>query len=385
MENEYPTEDPSLDGFVREFVSLESATGRRNPVGFAPCQGLYHRPENGPVKVAFIATHYNVDFSEHYLGPYLAKLGYGFLGWNTRFRGNEPWFILEHALVDISAGVNWLRDEAGVETIVILGNSGGGSLMGAYQSQATCPNITALQGMSLPDGFDKLPAADFYVSLNAHLGRPEVLTDWMDPSVTDEFDPLAIDQSLNMYNPENGPPYSEAFIAKYRAAQVARNNRITAWVLEELKRVAASGVSERVFTMQRVWADLRLMDASIDPSQRPIGVCYAGNAKRANFDARGIGNCSSLRSWLSMWSLQYSQCRGADHLARIDVPSLVIQSLGDCGVFPSDAKAIFDVLGSADKEINLVSGDHYLLEPPAARGIIADVIHKWLSARVLCE
>ena len=112
MENEYPTEDPSLDGFVREFVSLESSTGRRNPVGFAPCQGLYHRPKNGSVKVAFIATHYNVDFSEHYLGPYLAKLGYGFLGWNTRFRGNESWFILEHALVDIAAGVNWLRDEA---------------------------------------------------------------------------------------------------------------------------------------------------------------------------------------------------------------------------------------------------------------------------------
>ena len=382
MSSDRPSELPSSNSVVREFVSLESSTGRRNPVGFAPCQGLYHRPEHESPKIAFIATHYNVDFSEHYLGSYLAKLGYGFLGWNTRFRGNEPWFILEHALVDIAAGMQWLREKADVETIVILGNSGGGSLMGAYQSQATSPNVTPLEGMLLPAGFDKLPAADFYVSLNAHMGRPEVLTDWMDPSVTDEFDPLAIDQSLNMYNPENGPPYSETFVEKYRAAQVVRNNRITQWVLDELQRVKAQGVSERVFTMQRVWADLRLMDATIDPSERPIGVCYAGDAKRANFDARGIGNCSSLRSWLSMWSLEYSQCRGADHLARIDVPSLVLQSLGDCGVFPSDARAIVGALGCADKELTIISGDHYLVEPLQAREMVAQSIHDWLLARV---
>ena len=43
---------------------------------------------------------------------------------------------LENALIDISVGVKWLREEAGVETVVILGNSGGGSLMGAYQAEA---------------------------------------------------------------------------------------------------------------------------------------------------------------------------------------------------------------------------------------------------------
>ena len=80
MSSDRPSELPSSNSVVREFVSLESSTGRRNPVGFAPCQGLYHRPEHEIPKIAFIATHYNVDFSEHYLGSYLAKLGYGFLG-----------------------------------------------------------------------------------------------------------------------------------------------------------------------------------------------------------------------------------------------------------------------------------------------------------------
>ncbi|MHC4816227.1 MAG: alpha/beta hydrolase family protein, partial [Planctomycetota bacterium] len=127
----------------REFISLASATSARNGAGFMPCQGLYHTPVGKQPKVAFIATHYNVDFAEHYLGDYMAARGYGYLGWNTRFRGNEAFFILEHALIDIGAGVSWLKERAGVEQVVIVGNSGGGSLMGAYQSQASDPNITA--------------------------------------------------------------------------------------------------------------------------------------------------------------------------------------------------------------------------------------------------
>ncbi|EUA16122.1 hypothetical protein I553_1097 [Mycobacterium xenopi 4042] len=89
-----------------------------------------------------IATHYQIDFSEHYLADYMATRGIGFLGWNTRFRGFESSFLLDHALVDIGVGVRWLREVQGIETVVLLGNSGGGSLMAAYQSQAVEPNVT---------------------------------------------------------------------------------------------------------------------------------------------------------------------------------------------------------------------------------------------------
>jgi len=61
-----------------------------------------------------IATHYNVDFSEHYMAEYLAARGIGFLGWNTGYRGAEPYFLLEQAVIDIGAGVGWLRAQ-GVE------------------------------------------------------------------------------------------------------------------------------------------------------------------------------------------------------------------------------------------------------------------------------
>jgi pimeloyl-ACP methyl ester carboxylesterase len=310
----------------------------------------------------------------------MAERGYGFLGWNTRFRGNEAFFILEHALIDIGAGVDWLKREAGVERVVIVGNSGGGSLMGAYQSQATSPNILPTPGLKLPEAVLKLTPADLYISLCAHLGRPEVLTAWMDPSVTDEKDPSAVDESLNMYNPANGPPYSPEFQSRYRAAQVARNERITDWVWAELDRLKARGLADRAFTMQRTWADLRLMDGSIDPSERQVGLCYAGDPKTANFGPRGIGLTNTLRTWLSMWSLRHAQCRGAPHLKRITVPSLVVQSLADTGVFPSDARAIHQALGATDKRLELVTGDHYLETPASARSDVADLVAAWVAA-----
>jgi hypothetical protein len=365
----------------RRFVSLDSPTSRRNPVGYHGCQGIYVSPEGARPRTALIATHYNVDFSEHYLGPYMAERGYGFLGWNTRFRGAEPYFLLEHALVDIGAGVRWLRESAGVENVVLLGNSGGGSLMGAYQSQALLPGIRPARGLALPAAVKELPPADYYVSLNAHQGRPEVLTSWLDPAVTDETDPASIDPALDMYDERNGPPYAAEFAERYRAAQVARNHRISDWAISELGRLAGVGVSDRLFPVYRTWADLRLLDGSIDPSDRPVGVCYAGDPQRANYSPFGIGACSTLRTWLSMWSLRESDCGGAPHLRKIRQPSLVVQSLADTGCFPSDARAIFESLGADDKVLELVAGSHYLEEPAGARVEVADRIARWLRAR----
>lgn len=368
-------------GVEREFVSLTSATGARNGAGFYPCQGLYHKPAGQRPTTAMIATHYNVDFSEHYLGEYMAARGFGFLGWNTRFRGNEGFFLLEHALIDIGAGVRWLKEQAGVEQVVIVGNSGGGSLMAAYQSQALGVTMTPTPDLKLPEALHDLIPADLYVSLCAHLGRPEVLTDWFDPSITDETDPTSVDESLNMYNPDNGPPYSAEFITRYRAAQTARNDRLTAWCHSELARVKQLGMFDRAFNMYRTWADLRLMDGNIDPSERQVGLCYAGDPKTANFSPRGIGLLNTLRTWLSMWSLEDSHCSGAAHLDRITQPALVIQSNADTGVFPSDAQSIFDALGAQDKGLEMIAGDHYLENPAGARDGVADMIADWIKSR----
>jgi hypothetical protein len=352
---------------VREFVSAESPTMRRAGAGGRPCQGLWHRPSSTHPTVALMATHYDVDFSEHYLADFLAERGYGFLGWNTRYRGLGTYFILENALVDIAVGVRWLREVAGVRTVALLGNSGGGSLMAAYQARAVDR-----------DGDPSFSPGDLFVSLNAHPGRPDVLTSWLDPSVTDESDPLSVDSTLDMFEPGNGPPYAPDFVKRYRAAQGARNDRITAWVLTERDRLRDHGAWDRVFTVHRAWADLRFVDLTLDPSERSAG-CYFGDPKAANYGSFGLACTSTLRSWLSMWSLTESKCRAGPHLAQIPQPSLVMQSTADQGVYPSDATAIFDSLGGEDKRLEMVAGDHYLSHPPEARRAVADLVADWLA------
>lgn len=362
----------------REWVSLESPTMPRAGHGSGPCQGLYHRPPGTWPSVAFIATHYNVDFAEHYLAPYLARRGFGFLGWNTRYRGSEAYFLLEHAVIDIGVGVRWLREHAGVETVVVLGNSGGGSLMAAYQSQATEPNLEPAVGSSMPPAALDLPPADLYISVNAHPGRPEVLTSWLDPSVVDETDPTSLDAELDMFDARYGPPYDAAFIARYRQAQRDRNQRITDWARTEVTRLAAAGSTDRLFNLSRTWADLRFADLTLDPSDRQPG-CYLGDPKRANHSPFGLGATNTLRTWLSMWSLEHSQCRGEAHLGRITVPALVVQSTADRGVFPSDAHAIHDALMATDKHLEYLPGEHYFED--RGRDQAADLIAAWTQER----
>ena len=364
-----------------EFVGLVSRDAGRSGAGGHPCQGVYYRRAGTSPRTALIATHYNIDFSEHYLAELLAARGLGFLGWNTRYRGAEAYFLLDGAMTDIDAGVRWLRAQ-GVECVVLLGNSGGGSLMAAYQAQATAPTLTPEYGRSAVSGaVQSLAGADLYISLAAHPGRAEVLTNWMDPSVTDETDPLSVDPELDPYRSDRPPPFEGAFVATYRAAQQARNERITAWCKAEIDRMAAAGHRDRLFVVPRLWADLRMIDGSIDPSNRPVPACYLGDPCRANYGMFGVGTVSSLRTWLSMWSLRDSQC-GSEQLRHVDLPALVIDADADTGVFPSDTAQIVAALrerpGAPPVDAYTIAADHYLLDPPGARVEAADLITEWI-------
>jgi hypothetical protein len=133
--------------------------------------------------------------------------------------------------------------------------------------------------------------------------------------------------------------------------------------------------------VHRAWADPRYLDPSLDPNDREIGLCYLGPPKLFNYSPFGIGCSNSIRTWLSMWSLEHSQCRAIPHLERIVLPSLVVQSMADAGVFPVDAQTIYDNLAAEDKTLEFIPGDHYLQKPENARDDVADLVAGWLQDR----
>ncbi len=88
----------------------------------------------------------------------------------------------------------------------------------------------------------------------------------------------------------------------------------------------AGGISDRPFAVLRTWTDPRMVDASIEPTERQPNLCNAGLPVKANRLAYGIAAACTLRNWLSMWSLRVSQTRAEPHLARVTCPALVINA-----------------------------------------------------------
>src|SRR5688500_14828146 len=167
--------------------------------------GAYYSPlrERGQPRVGFIVMHPTSVFLDHYALEPLAQAGFGALGLNSRFVNNEATLFAEQVVLDLAAGVRFLR-ERGLERVILLGNSGGGALVSLYQSQAERPNLTNTPAGDPPDLTEAdLPPADGIVLSAAHAGRAQVLTEYLDPSVLDEQDPLLTDPSLDMYDPRN--------------------------------------------------------------------------------------------------------------------------------------------------------------------------------------
>src|SRR5688572_28957926 len=86
-------------------------------------------------RVAFVLCHPAGDFTKHYLLPYLERNGGACLGVATRFINNEVELTMEQCVQDLGRAVDFLREQ-GYEKVVLVGNSGGGSICSHYQAEA---------------------------------------------------------------------------------------------------------------------------------------------------------------------------------------------------------------------------------------------------------
>lgn len=365
-------------GFVgtQGFVALE---GQR----FVPAQSLDD-------STVFIFMHPSSTLQLLPMPTALANAGLHVICAGSRYPKNDSALIMEKVCYDLGQYVKWAKEVCGYRKVVLVGWSGGGSLSLFYQAQAESPTITHTPA---GDEYDlvaaKLIPADGIVFIAAHLSRAETLTEWLDPSVKDELNPDDRDLDLDIYHPDcpNKPPFTVEFVARFRAAQIARSRRITSWAEVMLARLKSQndGEVERGFVVHRTMCDVRWIDAAVDPNGRKPNHCYLGNPKVANSAPAGLARFSTLRSWLSQFSYDRSQAKGPMSAARIrKTPVLQIENGADDAVPATHNPAIYRALATPEKEMVTIEGaTHYYLGQPDHLHKCIETLLEWCRRKEL--
>ena len=384
-------------GFWPEAGDEPAQTSRREPiVAVAPDGGvsrgiLWLPPVGRPQPSTVIAlAHPRADFAIHYACPLLAAAGFAVCGFGTRYANNDTDCVHETAAADVRAMVAQLRAR-GFANVVLLGNSGGGSLMSLAVAEAEDP-------VGICDGF---------IALAAHPGEGVFMLQVIDPSVTDEDDPFSRDPALDMYDPINGYrtwpqpcSYHPSWVSGYRVAQRARVARIDErakatdverdrWRQQAKTLEHGSGewldarrraVHFPHMLIHRTLADPAYLDLSIDPDDRALGTIFAWpDPFIANSGFGGLARVMTARGWLSTWSGLSSPAQVATNLPAVTQPTIVVHPTADTEIRLRQATAIFDASGAQDRTyLELPGVDHYL--SGARRGAI-DQIVEWLRSR----
>lgn len=370
----------------REQIRLVSPDG-------ALVRGTLWTPPGGkPWKTAIILSHPRGDFSVHYACPLLAAAGYAVLGFGTRYMNNDTDCLHESCIVDVKT----VHDEMirrGAEAVVLLGNSGGGSLMALAQAE--------------------LGIGDGWIGMAAHPGEGVFMLQVIDPSVADEADPFSTVPELDMYHPDNGwrpwpepCSYDPAWLARYRQAQVERVARIDAIARASIADSVDAGsrlrgiggdaaksddpvqwrdfrrraVFTKYLTIYRTLADPAYLDLSIDPDERPMGSLFAfPDPFDANYGRGGLARTMTARGWLSTWSGLSSHAKLADTMPRVTVPTILVHPTADTEIRVWQAKEIVDNAGAADVTYVELKGAPHYLEGHRQEALAA--VAEWLAAR----
>lgn len=202
---------------------------------------MIYRPVDPAVYsgTAVLLMHSDDNYMSLEMGPALAEYGYMALAAEAWSSGE-----LDRKCELLDSWVRWLRERNDVDRVILMGHSGGATLMTAYQAIAeNGPEIFRREGMIYPCTIrDKLEPADGIMLIDANYGNGVMTLLSLDPAVetegsvrtlTPEYDSF---EPANGYSP-NGAAYRKDFIEKYEAAQAMRNERLISVAQERLKLI----------------------------------------------------------------------------------------------------------------------------------------------------
>lgn len=359
--------------------------------------------------------HPRQDVTHHVLVPELLMRGFAVWTQGTRSVNNDLSLLHEQALLDAAAGQVFLRDR-GFAAVVTLGHSGGGTLFAFYHQQAARPgdDRIATTAAGRPTGLAEadMPVPDGSVFMAPHPGQGALLLRLIDPSVTNESDPLSVDPDLDPYNPANGfaaaphsSHYDPGFVERYRQAQHDRIARIDAEARLRAGEASAArqafrlsedaadrrrALAPRVITVYRTDADLRSVDLSLDPNDRPYGSLFGRRPDLTNYGLIGFGRFSTPDAWLSTWSACSTNADFLRCAPGVTGPVLLVELSGDQASFPIDTAAMSAAFSGRNRSGGdftgaRVAGTHFggpiAKGKPTGSSLAAAKVGAWLAER----
>ena len=390
--------------------------------------------------VAVLVMHSDEDYLSFSTGPELASRGYTVLCANVA--GKEGIVFTQiQKMKNVKAAVTFLRNRPGIQKIVLMGHSGGGTLMSAYQAVAeNGPEIFQDADKIYPYPDDEaLPAADGIMLLDSNWGNAAMQLFSLDPAIEDENGGKMINEKLDLFSPSNGfdpkgSTYPQDFIERFQKAQSVRNNGILDFALNRLlsleggtgyysddEPLLVPGSAQGFFNNKLYAQDIRLMAHTRNkwPLIHPDGSIteeiirsLRGPENPESFShsfwegARFL----SVRTYLSSYAVRTEKEYGfdEDHVWGVDwhssyscppgnmeyihCPTLVMGMTAGWEFLASET--IYEHAAAEDKTIAFVEGaTHkftpavYLEEYPGQFGDTLAAVHdfadKWLSERFL--
>ncbi len=388
-------------------------------------------------RIAILVMHSDEDYLSFPTAPQMAARGYTAMSANVM---NKEGIIFSQVqkMECVSLAVAYLRDLPQVEKVILMGHSGGGTLMSAYQAIAE-NGASVFQGdhmiYAYPDDRE-LPPADGVMLLDSNWGNAAMQLFSLDPAVTDEDSGMKIDEDLNLFNPANGfrpegSDYPQEFIDRFQKAQSERNNRLVDAALQRLEAIDSGqgnymddepfiipGASQGFFNNKLYAQDIRLMAHTQEPhlllppdGSRTTEVVRSlrGPENPQSFTpsfwegARILSVKTFLTSYAvrtetdygydadHVWGVDWdsSYCCTCGNISHVTVPTLVMGMTAGWEFLASET--IYNRSAATDKNIAFVEGaTHkfipatYLEKYPGEFGdtikTLHDYLDEWLSA-----
>jgi len=250
--------------------------------------GVFYEPagRDGECLNTVLVMHSDEDYLDVPTGPQLAGRGFRVMCANVMVK-EGLFFTQVDKMQAVKGAIEYLRSLPRVNKIILMGHSGGATLMTAYQAIAeNGPQIFQKPGMILPyPDNSPLPPADGLMLLDSNWGNAAMQLFSLDPAVISEDDGMHLDPVYNLFEKENGfkkegSTFPDEFIRRFQRKQGERNNQILNHALERWAKIQAGeghytddeplvipGANQVFFNNKLYAQDIRLMSHTRKPRE----------------------------------------------------------------------------------------------------------------------